>query len=199
MILVFDFDGTIHQTHIIYERSMAKSLEDANIPSENIDLRSLIGESPEEAWKIIGLTDDEKIKALVQKTGDLMEAFMEKEGRLYDNAADTLTYLKKKYPMILLSNCRASYMKKARKVYGLDKYFDKFLVGEDFAYQEKYKILKNLNLGEFISIGDRIGDIEAASKNSQKSIFASYGYGGNYEGDGADIRIEKIEELRGIL
>lgn len=199
MILVFDFDGTIHQTHIIYERAMAKSLEDEKISAENIDLRSLIGESPEEAWKIIGLTDDEKIKALVQKTGDLMEAFMEKEGRLYDNAADTLTYLKKKYPMILLSNCRASYMKKARKVYGLDKYFDKFLVGEDFAYQEKYKILKNLNLGEFISIGDRIGDIEAASKNSQKSIFASYGYGGNYEGDGADIRIEKIEELRGIL
>lgn len=199
MVLVFDFDGTIHQTHIIYERAMAKSLEDENISSENIDLRSLIGESPEEAWKIIGLSDERKIKALVQKTGDLMEVFMEKEGRLYDNAADTLTYLKKKYPMILLSNCRASYMKKARKVYGLDKYFDKFLVGEDFAYQEKYKILKNLNLGEFISIGDRIGDIEAGIKNSQKSIFASYGYGGDYEGDGADIRIEKIEELRGIF
>ncbi|MCI7238558.1 MAG: HAD hydrolase-like protein [Anaerococcus sp.] len=199
MLLVFDFDGTIHQTHIIYERAMAKSLEGENIQADKIDIRSLIGESPEDAWKIIGLSDERKIKSLVQKTGELMESFMEREGRLFDKTDETLTYLKKKYPMILLSNCRASYMKKAREVYGLDKYFDKFLVGEDFAYQEKYKILKNLNLGEFISIGDRIGDIGAACKNSQKSIFASYGYGGSHEGDGADIRIEKIEDLVGLL
>ena len=199
MLLVFDFDGTIHQTHIIYERAMAKSLEGENIQADKIDIRSLIGESPEDAWKIIGLSDERKIKSLVQKTGELMESFMEKEGRLFDKADETLTYLKYKYDLILLSNCRSSYMKKAREVYGLDKYFEKFLVGEEFAYQEKYKILRDLKLGSFISIGDRKNDIEAARGNGQKSIFASYGYGGSHEGDGADIRIEKIEDLVGLL
>lgn len=199
MILVFDFDGTIHETDLIYQKAMENTLGQMNIKSPNLAYKSLIGDSPTRVWKNLGIKDDKEIDSLVKKTGELMDYFMAKEGRLYEGALETLTYLKDKYNLILLSNCRNSYMDTARKTYDLDKFFTKFLTGEDYSFKEKYKILRDLGLKDYLSIGDRIGDVRAGFKNNEKLIFASYGYGSFEEGENADIRISDIRKLMKIL
>ena len=90
-------------------------------------------------------------------------------------------------------------MEAAREKFGLDEYFTKYFVGEDYNFLEKYKILRKEIKDDYIMIGDRREDMEAGLKNKQKTIFASYGYGGLSEAEGVDIKISSIKDLKEIL
>lgn len=198
MKIIFDFDGTIHKTHIIYKKAMEISLREVGVDIKNIDFKSLIGKSPYDIWRSFGVKE-EKIDSMVQKTGAMMDKNMMSFGELFEGSIEILEYLKGKYQLIICSNCRNSYMQAARKAYNLDKYFTSYITGEDHDYMDKYKILRDLDLGEFIMVGDRENDIDAGYKNNMKSIFAKYGYGDLSEGENADYIIEDISELKNIL
>lgn len=198
MKLIFDFDGTIHQTDIIYKHALSTTLNELSINIDSIDFKSLIGNPPAKIWKDLKIKED-LIDYYVQKTGRIMDNNLKEKGQLYDNTYKTLDYLKDKYELIICSNCRNNYMKKAREAFNLDKYFSHFITGEDYSYIDKYKILRKLNIGEYIMIGDRKNDIEAAYKNNMKSIFCSYGYGDREEGERAIFKIKDIVELNEIL
>lgn len=198
MKIVFDFDGTIHKTHIIYQKAMEISLKEVGIDIKDIDFKSLIGKSPHCIWKSLGVVE-EKADSMVEKTGAMMDKNMKSYGKLFEGSIETLEYLKEKYQLIICSNCRNSYMRAARDAYELDKYFTSYITGEDHNYDDKYKILKNLNLGDFIMVGDRKNDIDAGYKNMMKTVFAKYGYGDISEGEDADFLIEDIRELKNIL
>lgn len=198
MKIVFDFDGTLHKTHLIYKKAMEISLKDIDLDIKNVDFKGLIGKSPYEIWRSFGVKEV-KIPAMVQKTGAMMDENMKNFGKLFDGSYETLYYLKDKYELILCSNCRNAYMQAARDAYGLDSYFTSFITGEDYDFKDKYKILSDMDLQEFIMVGDRKNDIEAGYKNHMKSIFAKYGYGDISEGSQADYIIDDIRELKKIL
>lgn len=198
MILVFDFDGTIHNTEITYKKAITESLSELNLDINDFDFKSFIGMGPKDVWDII-LKDDSDKTPYIKKNGDRIIKYMKESGELYDGAIETLSYLKDKYDLFILSKCRRVYMEAAREKFGLDSFFSKYFIGEDYDYLEKYKILRKEIKEDYIIIGDRREDMEAGLKNNQKAIFAAYGYGTPAEGRGADIKISTIKELNDIL
>ena len=198
MILVFDFDGTIHNTEIAYKKAIIESLSELNLDINDFDFKSFIGMGPKDVWDII-LKDDSDKTLHIKKNGDRIISYMKESGELYDGAIETLSYLKDKYDLYILSKCRRVYMEAAREKFGLDRFFSKYFIGEDYDYLDKYKILRKEIEEDYIIIGDRREDMEAGLKNNQQAIFAAYGYGLASEADGVDIKISSIKELNDIL
>lgn len=198
MILVFDFDGTIHNTEITYKKAITESLSELNLDINDFDFKSFIGMGPKDVWDII-LKDDSDKTPYIKKNGDRIIKYMKESGELYDGAIETLSYLKDKYDLFILSKCRRVYMGAAREKFGLDSFFSKYFIGEDYDYIEKYKILRKEIKEDYIIIGDRREDMEAGLKNNQRAIFAAYGYGSPSEADGVNISISSIKELNDIL
>ena len=198
MILVFDFDGTINNTEITYKKAITESLSELNLDINDFDFKSFIGMGPKDVWDII-LKDDSDKTPYIKKNGDRIIKYMKESGELYDGAIETLSYLKDKYDLFILSKCRRVYMEAAREKFGLDSFFSKYFIGEDYDYLEKYKILRDEIKEDYIIIGDRREDMEAGLKNNQKAIFAAYGYGSPSEADGVNISISSIKELNDIL
>lgn len=198
MILVFDFDGTIHNTEITYKKAITESLSELNLDINDFDFKSFIGMGPKDVWDII-LKDDSDKTSYIKKNGDRIIKYMKESGELYDGAIETLSYLKDKYDLFILSKCRRVYMEAAREKFGLDSFFSKYFIGEDYDYLEKYKILRDEIKEDYIIIGDRREDMEAGLKNNQRAIFAAYGYGSPSEADGVNISISSIKELNDIL
>lgn len=198
MILVFDFDGTIHKTEIAYRKAITESLAELNLDINDFDFKSFIGMGPKEVWDII-LNDDSDKTSYIEKNGDRIIKYMKKSGELYDGAIETLSYLKDKYDLYILSKCRTVYMEAAREKFGLDRFFSKYFIGEAYDFLDKYKILRQEIKEDYIMIGDRREDMEAGLKNNNKTIFASYGYGDPSEADGVDLKISSIRELVEIL
>lgn len=198
MILVFDFDGTIHNTEITYKKAITESLSELNLDINDFDFKSFIGMGPKDVWDII-LKDDSDRTSYIKKNGDRIIKYMKESGELYNGAIETLSYLKDKYDLFILSKCRRVYMEAAREKFGLDSFFSKYFIGEDYDYLEKYKILRKEIKEDYIIIGDRREDMEAGLKNNQRAIFAAYGYGSPSEADGVNISISSIKELNDIL
>lgn len=198
MILIFDFDGTINNTEITYKKAITESLSELNLDINDFDFKSFIGMGPKDVWDII-LKDDSDKTPYIKKNGDRIIKYMKESGELYDGAIETLSYLKDKYDLFILSKCRRVYMEAAREKFGLDSFFSKYFIGEDYDYLEKYKILRKEIKEDYIIIGDRREDMEAGLKNNQRAIFAAYGYGSPSEADGVNISISSIKELNDIL
>lgn len=198
MDIIFDFDGTLHQTEGVYSKAMEKTLANEGLFNLNLDYRSLIGQRPGKVWEDLGFFG-EKEEELVRSCGAYMEDFLESYGELFPGTLETLANLKKSYDLYLLSNSKASYIRKALKIYGLEKYFQGVFLGEDFSYPGKGEILRRLSFKNYTMIGDRREDIEAGLENGEGAIFASYGYGRPGEGEGADFSIGDIGELLEIF
>lgn len=198
MILVFDFDGTLHKTEIAYKKAITESLAELNLDVNDFDFKSFIGMGPKDVWDII-LEDDSDKTPYIKKNGDRIIQYMQEEGELFPGVIETLAYLKNKYDLYILSKCRRVYMDAAREKFGLDRYFSKYFVGEDYNFLDKYKILRLELKEDYIMIGDRREDMEAGLKNRQKTIFATYGYGLIDESEGSYKNISSIVELKNIL
>ena len=198
MIVIFDFDGTIHKTELVYKRALYQTLGDLGIDPSSVDYKKYIGMSPKDCWDDI-LKDDSNKDDLIALNGKRIRANLKTYGALYENSYKTLEYLKEKYDLYILSKCLRAYMDEAREVFGLDRYFSKYLVCEDFDFIDKYKILRETVKEDYIMVGDREEDIMAGFKNNKKTIFASYGYGKKEEGEKASYHIEDIGEIINIL
>lgn len=194
MKIIFDFDGTIHKSDEIYEKAFYDTLKKYKIKKPNLDPKSYLGYPPRKIWDDF-LDDSYDKEKLIKTTGDLMIENMKDFGSLYEETEKVLNFLKEKHELIILSSCTKKYIENARKIYNLDLYFSKYLVGEDYNYKSKSEIIKINKIDNFIIVGDRLSDIKAGFLNNNISIFAKYGYGKKSEGDLSDYKIEKISDL----
>ena len=198
MIIIFDFDGTIHKTELVYKRALNETLSEIGIDPKTVNYKKYIGMSPKDCWDDI-LKDDSNKDYLIATNGKRIREKLKKYGALYENSYKTLAYLKEKYDLYILSKCLKAYMDEARRVFVLDDYFDKYLVGEDYNFIDKYKILRENVDYDYIMVGDREEDINAGFMNGKKTIFANYGYGNPNEGKNASYHIDDISDLMKIL
>lgn len=209
--IIFDFDGTLHNTIKIYYPAFSEGVKilrehgfakDFEISEENV--AKFLGEKPNFAYDLLAKDADEKLKKdVMTHVGKKMdENIASGIGELYKGTVKVLEELYQNYDLYILSNCRESYLKNALDVYKIKKYFKNYYAAETFDYIPKDEILKKerKNLREeIIFIGDRHHDMEAARKNNLKCIFCSYGFGDESEGKDADLKIFSIEELLEIL
>jgi len=206
--LIFDFDGTIHDTIHVYFPAFLKGyqyLVDANMAEPRLftpkQVSIWLGYSSDDMWQAFMPDCPEiyrnKAKSII---GDEMRLQLGAgNGVLYSDAHDVLAQLVERgYKLIFLSNCSEVYMNTAIKVFGLDRYFQQFVCSGQYVKMTKAEILRSLKHtfdAEMAIIGDRFHDIEAGTQNGITTIGCAYGYGESYELKQADTVIHSISSL----
>ena len=173
--LVFDYDGTIHNTMKTYApafRNTCKWLSDNGYisPEEYSDsqISCWLGFNSTDMWSQFHpeLNSEIREKARVMLGKDMAERVDNGEGALFEHAEEILSVLKNNGDnLIFLSNCRVHYMERHKRVFGLERFFNSFY------------------------------DIETAVKNNLKSIGCGYGYGSPEELADADIVVDRITDI----
>lgn len=208
MYIIFDYDGTLHDTMVIYgpalksvyKELVAKGLMKPKYLSDN-DISQWLGYSAKDMWSAFApsLTIEQR-ELSSTNVGKYMYALIErKKAKLYNGSLQLIEKLKQDgHTLILLSNCKIKYMELHKKAFELEKYFSYFYCGEEYNWLPKKDIfpiiLNDLNLSydkstlnQFIVIGDRFHDIEIAKVHKIKSIGCSYGFGKPNELESANI------------
>lgn len=210
--VIFDWDGTLHESMFIYEKAFLKGYQhliDQGYVEHRVftskEISSFLGKNPMDMWQTLCPTLD---KTYIQEASQIISKEMllsiqRNEAKLYPNVIEILTYLKEKgYVLVYLSNSKNYYMEAMRQSFQLERFFDLFLTSEMYNFIPKKMILKEIihNLEkEMVMIGDRDMDIDTARFNHIKSIGCLYGYGTPSEFKDADYTIHDIIELKNIL
>ena len=206
--LIFDYDGTIHNSMLTYSpafRDTMKWLSDSGyVPHREYsdgEISRWLGFNSTDMWGQFHPELDISVREEARKLlGDNMAKRVENgEGALYPGAEDMLSALKNAgHTLIFLSNCRVHYMKRHRRVFGLERFFTYFYCCEEFGFIPKYEIFRKIapaHSGPFIVIGDRFHDIETASENGLMSIGCAYGYGKPDELSRASVIVECVSDI----
>ena len=216
-ILVFDYDGTLHETMRVYKPGIGGAVKwlrsehgiDVNMPSDR-RIKKWLGMNTAEMWEdfMPGLPP-----SLKQEAGRLVGRIMHEEiraghGRWYPGVKERLNILKQKgYAMVVLSNCEREYADLNRKVFGMDRWFDAFYDCASYGYIAKEEIMKLVaaDYGEksgaqapgFVVIGDRGSDYAAAKSAGAPFIWCAYGYGSREEFPEEGIFV--VEDPSGLI
>ena len=206
--LIFDFDGTLHDTIHVYFSAFLKGyqyLVDEDMAQSRTftpkEVSIWLGYNSDDMWKTFMPDCPEafqnKAKSII---GDEMRLGLESgNGVLYEGAHDVLTGLVERgYKLVFLSNCSELYMNTAIKVFGLDRYFHQFVCSGQYGQMPKSEILSAIKHSldpEMAIIGDRFHDMEAGIQNGITTIGCAYGYGEIDELRRADKIIHSLSKL----
>ncbi|MBR2283405.1 MAG: HAD family hydrolase [Ruminococcus sp.] len=206
--LIFDYDGTIHNTMLTYApafRTAVKWLSDSGYIADRDysdgEISQWLGFNSTDMWSQFQPQLDRDIteRARIMLGEDMARRVECGEGALFEHAEEVLLQLRDcGYRLIFLSNCRIHYLERHRRVFSLDRFFDRFYCCEEFGFIPKSAIFRQIRpeLSEnIIAVGDRFHDIEMAAENSLPSVGCGYGYGSAEELSAADIIVKDITEI----
>jgi phosphoglycolate phosphatase len=172
-IIYFDFDGTLHDTSVIYRNAVQKAYDyllelqeldeqkkidypkGRNTGFMNLQARQIkiiesskwLGMSPEDMWKDFMPDLSKELRKQVSKlVGEEMLRQLDLGmGKLYDGTLDVLKQLKERgYSLKILSNCTEVYRNKVLEVFPLDGLIDDFIAAENYRYTPKFEIISQL-------------------------------------------------------
>ena len=210
--LIFDYDGTIHDTLHIYEPVMRETyrwlaragyVKEEPLATERI--AGWLGLNVQEMWNDFQPQLEDAIKEQAgQRNGEGMITLVRAhEARWFANAKSTLNVLKQGgYPMLVLSNCKISYRKAHWEEFQMERWFDRFYDCESYGFAPKTQIIKEILLdiqSPCVVIGDRKKDLDCARAIGASFVGCLYGYGSREELSGADAWIDDIGELPTVL
>lgn len=201
--LIFDFDGTLHNTIKIYAPAFRRAyqyLVEQNLAPlrqwSETEIRQWIGYSSKDMWNkfMPELSAQQKEKCSRIIGCEMLSAFDSGLAQLFEGVPQMLAELKgQKYRLIFLSNCKTAYMEACQKAFSLATYFNDFYCTEQFGFAPKVEIYKDIadKYGNNnIIIGDRYADMEVAVLNKLPAIGCRYGYGNEQELKSAAIIID---------
>lgn len=210
--LIFDYDGTIHDTLHIYEPVMRDTYhwlaQEGYVeekPLAQARIAGWLGLNAKEMWEDFQPQLAEEIREQAAKrNGDGMVARVrDHEARWYASAKSTLDLLKQNgYPMIVLSNCKIGYRTAHWEEFRMERWFDRFYDCESYGFAPKTQIIKEILPqydAPYVVIGDREKDLACARAADAAFIGCLYGYGSREELSGADALIKDIGELPNVL
>ena len=208
MHLLFDYDGTLHETMKIY--GPAFRLACANLAARGFlqprdytdaEISYWLGFSTPEMWRrfLPELPPPEKERSSRMVGGEMLRLVCAGQAALYPQAEETLTALRERgHTLLLLSNCRRAYLESHVQAFGLDRFFSACYCCEEFGDIPKYDIFPLIRAqrpGDYVVIGDRVFDLEIAEKHGLPSVGCLYGYGNAEELSAATYRIASLPEL----
>lgn len=213
MYIIFDYDGTLHDTMIIYEpafRAAEKHLLEIGKPLKKEftakDISDNLGRTFKEMWDKTAPDLDSETKYTLSKIIELKmnEMILQGQAKLYDGIKEVLEELSKKHTLIFLSNCRTSYKDMHRELFHLDDYFKAYYWAQKYPDTTKYEIFsqyikKDFGEQSYIMVGDRFHDIEVATKNAIHSIGCLYGFAREHELDNATYFANKPKDILKII
>ena len=208
MHLLFDYDGTLHETMRIYGPAFRMACEDLAArgliePRHDSDaeIAAWLGFSTPEMWRrfLPELLQPEKERSSRMIGGEMLRLVRAGQAALYPQAEATLAALKARgHTLILLSNCRCAYLQAHVQTFGLDRFFTACYCCEEFGDIPKYDSFPKIRArwpGDYVVIGDRFFDLEVAVRHDLPSVGCLYGYGSAEELSAATYRITSLPEL----
>lgn len=206
--LLFDYDGTLHDTLHIYAPSLQEvfaHLVVAGHAGERVltteQMQRFIGYTREEMWASFLPESPLAVReAAGQRVGELMaEKIAAGEARLYPGAVEVLTKLQSLgHRLIFLSNCRREYLVAHNAAFNLDRYFTALYCAEDYDFRPKHEIFTEIareHPGDYLIIGDRLADMEIASVHGLPAIGCGYGYGSVAELTAASVTVGNVQKI----
>ena len=205
-ILILDYDGTLHDSMGIYEpafRTAVSELEERGWLEHREysadEIRHWIGFSAGDMWRSFQPEFTPRQRETgSSRIGTLMtEAIRAGRARLYPGTEETLEILSAAYELWFLSNCKISYMEAHRQMFGLDRWFGRYLCTEAYGYIPKEEILRQAADPDrtYIAVGDRAQDRQLAERTGIPFIGCAYGFGTPEELAGADRCVKEIRQL----
>lgn len=170
--IIFDYDGTIHQTLGIYEPAFRETYqwlteqkvsEEQKIASSKI--AGWLGLNSKEMWDTFMPELDQKYKDQASKmVGERMiEQVRKHKAVWYPGAEKMLTTLKNQgYYLVVLSNCKTAYRKAHWEEFGMKRWFERFYDCESYGFRPKTEIVQDIIReypGPYLVIGDRKQDL----------------------------------------
>lgn len=206
--LIFDYDGTIHNTMVIYESSFRKTydwlVEEGYAPKQQIpsgQIAGWLGMNSRDMWNsfLPELRQEVKEEASLRTGRDMVKQVREHKAVWYPGEEAVLNELHMAgYQMLILSNCKIAYREVHWKEFSMERWFSAFYDCESYAFAPKTEIIKEVQKafpGPFIVIGDRHSDFACARASKSPFIGCRYGFGEEGELEGADSLVESIGEL----
>ena len=212
-VLIFDYDGTLHDSGLIYvpafRRMYDTMVRDGIAESRNWEpeeINHYLGYSAVEMWlEFMPGIDRELMESYCLQVGEEMRSIIEEgDAKWYDGAAEVLQELKDRgYRMVVLSNCRKTYMDINREAFGMDRFFEGYYDCESYDNAPKTEIFREIRrehpASKYIVIGDRRHDLEVAVTHQLPFIGCTYGYGKPEELENVQTAIGDIRELLTLL
>ena len=210
--IIFDYDGTIHNTLGIYEPAFREAyqwLSEQNVVEEQkietAQIAGWLGLNSKEMWDTFLPELDQRYKDQASAiVGDSMVRQIRKHRAVwYPGAEEMLTALKNRgYHLVILSNCKVAYRKAHWEEFRMERWFEQFYDCESYGFCPKTEIVQEVIRdypGSYLVIGGRRQDLECARSCKSPFIGCLYGYGEKGELDGADYFVKSVEEITGII
>ena len=211
-LLIFDYDGTIHNTMGIYEPAFRKAqatlVSESLLEPEEVSYERIagwLGWNSVDMWNDFApqLDDADKRRASTIVGESMASDVLAGKACWYAGAEATLAELRSAgYNMVILSNCRGMYRDSHWKAFRMERFFDEFYGCERFDFAPKTEIVNIIRErfpGDYIMIGDRSSDMAAGRLEGGKFIGCLYGFGLEGELDGSDAFAQDVSELPKLI
>lgn len=210
--LVFDYDGTIHNTIVIYEKAFRAGyqwlvsegyIQEKFISREEIS--KWLGMNSKDMWDSFQPQLSDEIKDKVSSIiGNSMVKQILENGAIWYPGTDTVLneLLAQGYNMVILSNCKTAYKEANWKEFRMNRWFLEFYDCQTFNFAPKTEIIKTVQKdypGELIVIGDRKSDLDCARACRAPFVGCLYGFGEKDELKSAEQLVSSITELPDAL
>lgn len=210
--VIFDYDGTIHNTLGIYEPAFREAygwlaeqgvVEEKQI--ESAQIASFLGLNSKEMWDLFLPKLDQSYKDQASRmVGEAMvRQIKEHRAVWYPGAERMLTTLKARgYHLLILSNCKIAYREAHWKEFGMERWFDRFYDCESYGFIPKTEIVQEIRKeypGPYVVVGDRRHDLACARACESPFIGCLYGYGEEGELADADYFAKDVREIPELI
>ena len=210
--LIFDYDGTIHDTIRIYESSFREAygwlVKEGYVREEEISTSQIagwLGLNSKEMWDSFqpDLPQELKDKASAMVGSAMISQIQNHQAAWYPEAKKALDQLKEAgYRMVILSNCKVAYREAHWKEFQMERWFDRFYDCESYGFVPKTEIVREVMKdypGSYIVIGDRKNDLDCAKACESPFIGCRYGFGEEGELKGADRCVDSVADLPRVI
>jgi len=200
---IFDLDGTLFRTDSFYPEAFRRAIDDNDL--EQKTEREIIAlfafTTPEICRRLFPAISPSEISVLSDRVRYYERMLISSHGRLYEGMETLLRRLiNEGWKCALCTNGSPEYVNNVIDGLNLRHLFDTIRLREGTT--TKTENLRNLRrmYGDFcIMIGDKAGDIEAATANGIPSIGVTWGYGSRNELINASYIVTSVRELTSLF
>jgi HAD superfamily hydrolase (TIGR01509 family) len=208
--VIFDFDGTLADTHIAIRQAFFRTLKDINAPTpigpffDEICCQSLEG-----MFQSLGVDDKEQLQYAVSQYGHRYRSISPKMTRLFSCVSETLSALREyKYSLAIGTNESRDNLESLFPPLGLHDFFAVTVCEDEVSHPKPYpemvhKIMEETGSSpsETLIVGDSVLDMQIGKKTGCYTCGVTYGSHseGKLRAFSPDWIIHKPYELLGIL